>query len=93
MRSVPKGVGPGHFASEQGSPVRKTFRGHESFEGGEPVFVVMGTVVRVAATGSGLELFGQSRGPFLNLERCRRDGAEIQVELRWSARRNLHQSE
>ncbi len=58
MRRVPIGVRPGLFSREDCRRIGKAFRGHETLERGEPVFVIARAIVRFTAIGSGLELFG-----------------------------------
>lgn len=61
---MPVGIGPGFFAGKQGRRIGQAFRCDEALESGEPVVVVMGAVVGVAAIGCGLEFGGEGRGPF-----------------------------
>jgi hypothetical protein len=63
VRCMSIGVGPGFFASKHLVWIGKSFRSHEMFERGQPVFVVGGTVVRVATICRGLEFIGQRRRP------------------------------
>src|ERR1700678_3386725 len=62
------GVSPGVFASKHLVWIGESFRSHETFERSQPVFVVVGTVVRVATIRRGLEFIGQHGCPLFPAE-------------------------
>ena len=64
VRRMTVGIGPVFFAGEQGGRIGQAFGCDESLKGGQPVVVVVGTVVGLAAIGCRLEFGGERGGPF-----------------------------
>src|SRR5271168_2414421 len=60
---MPIGVGPGFFASKHLVWIGESFRSHQTFERSQPVFVVVGTVVRAPTIRRGLEFIAQHGRP------------------------------
>src|ERR1700677_440592 len=63
VRCMSVGVGPRVFASKHLVWIGEPFRSHQTFERSQPVFVIVGTVVRLATIRSGLEFIGQHGRP------------------------------
>ena len=56
--------GPSFLAREERGRLGQSFFSYQPFEGGEPMMVVVRTVVGLTAIGCRFEFGGQRRGPF-----------------------------
>ena len=63
VRSGTIGFGPGLPAREQCVLIGQPFGRHQALESRQPVLIVARTVVRLSASGGGLQLLGQGWPP------------------------------
>src|SRR5947209_8663376 len=68
MGCVTIGIRPRVFSRQQGSWIGQILGRCQAFERGQPMLVVMGTVVRLSTIGRGLQFLGKCRCPFLPRE-------------------------
>jgi len=62
---MPVGVGPGFFARQQCRLIRQALSYHQTLQRGQPMVIVMRTIVRLTAIRRGFQLLSQRRRPFL----------------------------
>lgn len=63
MRCVPVRIGPGFLASQHRPRISEAFRRYQALERGQPMMIVTGAVIRLAAILSRFQLGRQLRGP------------------------------
>src|SRR5215467_4357415 len=68
MRCVAIRIRPRFFSRKHCCRIGKTLGGDQALKGGEPVFVVVRTIVGLASVSCRFELFGQSRSPLFPSE-------------------------